>query len=86
MTTEMPDHQFSLGWNFTPNRGPWIRTGSLVGTSAIILRYADGECWVFITNTSTWKGHEFSKDTMVLFDKLRQKYGSKMPKRNMFVK
>ena len=86
MTTEMPDHQFSLGWNFTPNRGPWIRTGSLVGTSAIILRYADGECWVFITNTSTWKGHEFSKDTMALFTKLRQKYGSKMPKRNMFVK
>ena len=86
MTTEMPDHQFSLGWNFTPRKGPWIRTGSLVGTSALILRYADGECWVFITNTSTWKGHEFSKDTMALFEKLRQKFGKKMPKRNMFVK
>ena len=86
MTQEMPDHQFSLGWNFTPKRGPWIRTGSLVGTAALILRYADGECWVFITNTSTWKGHEFSKDTMALFEKLRKKFGSKMPKRNMFVK
>lgn len=84
MTKEMPDHQFSLGWNFTPRKGPWIRTGSLVGTSALILRYADGECWVFITNTSTWKGHEFSKDTMALFDKLRQKFGSKMPKQNLF--
>lgn len=86
MTQEMPDHQFSLGWNFTPKRGPWIRTGSLVGTAALILKYADGECWVFITNTSTWKGHEFSKDTMALFEKLRKKFGSKMPKRNMFVK
>lgn len=86
MTQEMPDHQYSLGWNYTPNGRPWIRTGSLVGTSAIVLRYPDGECWVFITNTSTWKGHEFSKDTMALFEKLRKRFGSKLPKRNLFVK
>lgn len=84
MTQEMPDHQFSLGWNFTPHNRPWIRTGSLVGTSALVLRYPDGECWVFITNTSTWKGHKFSQDTMALFEKLRKRFGSKMPKRNMF--
>lgn len=85
MTQEMPDHQFSLGWNFTPHNRPWIRTGSLVGTSALVLRYPDGECWVFITNTSTWKGHKFSQDTMALFEKLRKRFGSKMPKRNMFI-
>ena len=85
MTQEMPDHQFSLGWNFTPRNRPWIRTGSLVGTSALVLRYPDGECWVFITNTSTWKGHKFSQDTMALFEKLRTRFGSKMPKRNMFI-
>ena len=85
MTQEMPDHQFSLGWNFTPRNRPWIRTGSLVGTSALVLRYPDGECWVFITNTSTWKGHKFSQDTMALFEKLRKRFESKMPKRNMFI-
>ena len=85
MTQEMPDHQFSLGWNVTPRNRPWIRTGSLVGTSALVLRYPDGECWVFITNTSTWKGHKFSQDTMALFEKLRKRFGSKMPKRNMFI-
>ena len=85
MTQEMPDHQFSLGWNFTPRNRPWIRTGSLVGTSALVLRYPDGECWVFITNTSTWKGHKFSQDTMAMFEKLRKRFGSKMPKRNMFI-
>ena len=85
MTQEMPDHQFSLGWNFTPRNRPWIRTGSLVGTSALVLRYPDGECWVFITNTSTWKGHKLSQDTMALFEKLRKRFGSKMPKRNMFI-
>ena len=85
LTQDMPDHQFSLGWNFTPRNRPWIRTGSLVGTSALVLRYPDGECWVFITNTSTWKGHKFSQDTMALFEKLRKRFGSKMPKRNMFI-
>ena len=85
MTQEMHDHQFSIGWNFTPRNRPWIRTGSLVGTSALVLRYPDGECWVFITNTSTWKGHKFSQDTMALFEKLRKRFGSKMPKRNMFI-
>lgn len=84
MTKEMPDHEFSLGWNFTPKEGPWIRTGSLSGTSAIILRYNDGECWILLTNTSTWKGHGFSNDTMRLFDKLRKEYGDKFPKRNLF--
>ena len=84
MTKEMPDHDFSIGWNFTPKSGPWIRTGSLSGTSAIVLRYADGECWIMITNTSTWKGHGFSNDTMSFFEKLRKKYSCRLPKQNLF--
>lgn len=86
MTKEMPNHDFSIGWNFTPKDKPWIRTGSLSGTSALVLRYPDGECWVLITNTSTWKGHGFSKDTMALFDKLRKRYSGVMPRRNLFFK
>ncbi len=87
MTTEQPDHQYSIGWNYTPKSDtrPWIRTGSLAGTSAIILKYPDGECWILITNTSTWKGHGFSNDTMAFFEKLRKKYMAKMPKRDLFV-
>lgn len=84
MTREMPDHDFSLGWNYTPKGKPWVRTGSLVGTSALVIRYPDGECWVFITNTSTWKGHAFSRDTMALFERLRKKFGPTMPRRNLF--
>lgn len=84
MTREMPEHDFSIGWNFTPMGKPWIRTGSLSGTSAIILRYPDSECWILITNTSTWKGHGFSNDTMKLFEKLRKEYSRKLPKRNLF--
>lgn len=84
MTTERPDHGFSLGWNFTPVNRPWVRTGSLSGTSALVVKYPDNECWILITNTSTWKGHGFSNDTMALFDKLRQKYSSKLPRRDLF--
>ena len=87
MTTEQPDHNYSLGWNYTPQKGnrPWIRTGSLAGTSALILKYPDGECWILVTNTSTWKGHGFSNDTMAFFEKLRKKYMEGMPKRDLFL-
>lgn len=84
MTREMPDHDFSIGWNFCPKGRPWIRTGSLSGTSALVLRYPDGECWILITNTSTWKGHGFSNDMMRLFERLRQENRDKFPKRNLF--
>lgn len=86
MTTEQPDHQYSIGWNYTPKSNrPWIRTGSLAGTSAIILKYPDNQCWILITNTSTWKGHGFSNDTMAFFEKLRKKYMANMPKKDLFL-
>ena len=85
MTKEQPDHNFSIGWNYTANGKPWIRTGSLSGTSALVLKYPDGQCWILITNTSTWKGHGFSNDSMAFFEKLRQKYMAKMPKRDLFL-
>ena len=37
-----------------------------------------------ITNTSTWKGPSQTKYTDELFKKLRQQYGSKLPRRDMF--
>lgn len=86
MTREQADHQYSIGWNYTPKSNkPWIRTGSLAGTSAIVLKYPDNQCWILITNTSTWKGHGFSNDTMAFFEKLRKKYMAKMPKKDLFL-
>lgn len=84
MTKEQPDHNFSIGWNYTAQGHPWIRTGSLSGTSALILKYPDNQCWILITNTSTWKGHGFSNDSMAFFEKLRKKYMANMPKRDLF--
>lgn len=84
MTEEMPDHGFSIGWNFTPDGKPWERTGSLAGTSALVMRYPNGECLILLTNTSTWKGHGFSRDTKQMFERLRKEFGPKMPKVNLF--
>ena len=75
---------FSLGWNDThPNKG-WKRTGTLAGTSALVKHYPDGECWILITNTSTWRGPSLAKYTDDLFYQCRKQYSSKLPKRNMF--
>ena len=75
---------FSLGWNdTTPGKG-WSRTGTLSGTSALVKRYPDGECWILITNTSTYKGPAQAKYTDALFQQCRKLYSSKLPKRNLF--
>ena len=75
---------FSLGWNDThPDKG-WTRTGTLSGTCALVHRYPDGECWILITNTSTWRGPSQSRYTESLFRQCRELYSPLLPKRNLF--
>lgn len=75
---------FSLGWNDTTPEKGWSRTGTFSGTSAMVKYFPDGECWIFISNTSTWKGPRQSKDTDSLFKKCRKLYGEKFPAHNLF--
>lgn len=74
MTTETDKGTLSIGWMRTPNDGehPWKRTGTLCGTSALIARYPDGQCWILLTNTSTYKGSGLSNYTLRLFGELRK--------------
>jgi CubicO group peptidase (beta-lactamase class C family) len=83
MTEYLGEGIYSLGWNDTKD-GNWTRTGTFAGTSALIKYFPDGECWIFITNTSTYKGPGLARFTAELFDKLKTKYSSKFPSRNMF--
>ena len=84
MTEYFDPDTFSLGWNDTKPTGEWTRTGTFAGTSALVKYFPDGECWVFITNTSTYRGPGLARFTTELFEKLRASYSDKFPLRNLF--
>lgn len=75
---------YSLGWNDTTPGVGWSRTGTLSGTTAMVKYFPDGECWIFISNTSTWKGPRQARQTDALFKKCRKLYSEKFPARNLF--
>ncbi len=84
MTEYFDKETFSLGWNdTTPGKG-WSRTGTLSGTCALVKYFPDGECWIMITNTSTWRGPRQARYTDALFKQCRELYSDKLPKRNLF--
>ena len=75
---------FALGWNDTTPEKGWSRTGTLAGTSALVKYFPDGECWILITNTSTWKGPGLPRYTDDLFKTCRNLYGKVLPKQDLF--
>lgn len=84
MTEYFDNETYSLGWNDTnPDKG-WSRSGTLSGTCALVKRFPDGECWILITNTSTWKGPGQARYTNDLFRQCRELYSDKLPTRNLF--
>ena len=84
MTEYFDPDTYSLGWNDTKPDGEWTRTGTLTGTSALVKYFPDGECWIMITNTSTWRGPGFTRYTEQLFKKCRELYSPLLPHRDMF--
>jgi Beta-lactamase class C and other penicillin binding proteins len=84
MTQRLSDEIYSLGWVDCTDEGEWTRTGSFSGTSALVKVYPDGECWILITNTSTWKGSRFSRDTGALCKNLRERFSTRLPERDLF--
>lgn len=84
MTNYFDTETFSLGWNDTKPTGEWTRSGSFSGTQALVKTYADGECWIFISNTSSWRGSRFSGDIGALFTNLRSRFSGTLPHRDLF--
>lgn len=71
-----------LGWKDAYG-GYWVRTGSYAGTAAMLKRMPDGTEWVFIANTSSWKGPYFSKDINYFMNKIMRKV-KKWPNFDLF--
>ena len=86
MTNYLDPDTFSLGWNDTKPTGEWTRSGSFSGTQALVKTYPDGECWVFIANTSTWRGSRFSYNIADFFANLRSRFSKDLPTRDLFRK
>lgn len=56
--TQPQKHLIPIGWAKVTKR-EWFRSGNMSGTNALIKRESDGSIWVFVTNTSSWKGPKF---------------------------
>ena len=84
MTQYINKDTYSLGWNQTcPEKG-WDRTGTLSGTTALIRYFPDGECWLFVSNTSTYRSNLQAQETDSLFRNCRKLYSKQLPARNLF--
>lgn len=57
--TKNIENSLPIGWIEVSRQGEWLRTGTLAGTSALMKHQSDGYSWVFVTNTSSWKGSRF---------------------------
>lgn len=80
--TESSASELPIGWSKT-NSSYWSRTGSLSGTSAMIKYQADGYAWVFITNTSSWKGAKFPNYIDLMVRNAKNKV-EEWPERDLF--
>lgn len=84
MTEHKDDDKMSRGWSEADAYGKWSRTGTLSSSHALIERFPNGECWVFLTNSGVGKGPGFSRDLSRLIEKLRPKYNPCLPARNLW--
>lgn len=84
MTRHSDNHKFAIGWNTVKPEEGWIRTGSLSGTNAFVMRFPDGECWILVSNTHNWKGPRFSRTVKEFIVQCKKRYSAKMPRRNLF--
>lgn len=75
---EMP-----IGWSNMNDSGDWWRSGSMAGTSTMLRRQSNGYTWIFITNTSSWKGAHFPRMINAMMQNAFDKV-TKWPDKDLF--
>ncbi len=58
-----------LGWRGVRDGKYWYRTGTLAGTSALVMRMENGISYAIVFNTSSWKGPAFANDIKYMMDR-----------------
>ncbi len=61
MTTPAEPIRSGMGWMYI-NEDDWVRTGTLAGTSALLVRKNDETSYMVVVNTSTWTGPRFTSE------------------------
>ena len=84
LTAFAKDDKVSRGWSEIDANGKWRRTGTLSSTHTLIERFPNGECWVLITNSGVWTGHNFSRSMTQLVSDLRARYSDAFPRRDLW--
>lgn len=84
LTAYAKEGRVSRGWSEIDEYGKWRRTGTLSSTHTLVERFPNGECWVMITNSGVWTGHNFSKDMTRLVSNLRARYSDDFPRRDLW--
>ncbi|MDO5569954.1 MAG: serine hydrolase domain-containing protein [Bacteroidales bacterium] len=74
---------YPLGWIAATEGGELIRTGTMSGTSALIRYKKNDFSYIFVTNTSTYKGSSLSIEIRKLMDKELNNVKN-WPSRNLF--
>lgn len=72
MTSSKGRSRKLLGWRGTDGYGTWWRTGTMSGTSALLMRHKNEINWVMLVNTSTKKKSKIHNDiSRTMFKALR---------------
>ena len=84
MMTANSEKVLPIGWMRTSAAGEWTRTGTMSGTNALLKRQNNGYTWVFVTNTSSWRGSRFHHQ---INNMLRQAFDrvTEWPEKDMFL-
>ena len=84
MTEYNEESAMCRGWSHIEKDGSWLRTGTLYSAHSFVKHFPDGECWVIVTNTGVWIGHNFVRQLTQLVENMRAEYGAVMPKQNLW--
>ncbi len=82
MITPAKKYLDPMGWRGV-RKGYWYRTGTLAGTSSLMVRRDCGISYVILFNSSTWKGPMLSTDIRLMMEKALDKT-SEWPEYNLF--
>lgn len=72
-----------IGWRKIYDEWTWMRTGTLAGSSAIVMRQDDGFTWAVLVNTSNWRTRRFNSRVKWMMSETLSKIDD-WPERDLF--